>query len=168
MSNDTKTYKAFQNAIRFKENRMKQGSLNVEMYNLKQEDEQIGFLSVPTTDMHSFVEDWCARMPELKIRFKALKPLADAEAEKKINALLDRDSLPQNADYQGKNRAVNKYACLYGAGIAKVWSESNMRRGFSRSSSPASSLVLSFFNASSSERRALLICISDSLCANSC
>ena len=120
----TKAYKAFNDSMRFKEDKMKESSKNVEMYNLKQEDEQIGFLNIPTTDMHSFVEDFCARMPKLNIRFKAIKSLADADSERKINALMDRDSLVQFADYEGKNRAVNKYACLYGVGVAKIWSES--------------------------------------------
>ena len=120
----TKAYKAFHDGMRFKEERMKQASKNVEMYNLKQEDEQIGFLNIPTTDMHGYVEDWAARMPKLNIKFKAIKSLADAESEKKLNALHERDKLPQFADYDGKNRAVNKYACVYGVGIAKVWSES--------------------------------------------
>jgi len=119
-----KAYKAFKEAFSFKEDRIKEGSKNVDLYNLKIGDEQIGFLNFPTTDMHSFVEDWCARMPNLSLRYKALKSLANKEAENKMNALIDRDSLVQFADYEGGNRACNKYACLYGVGIAKIWSES--------------------------------------------
>jgi len=119
-----KAFQAFKEGMKFKEKRMKEGNINLEYYNLKQQDEKVGFLSIPTTDMHSFVEDYKSRMPKLNINYKAIKSLADADAERKINALHKRDSLPQFADYESGNRAVNHYATIYGVGIAKVWSES--------------------------------------------